>query len=120
MAVVGNDICGHLLSRGFALRNLALFSFCFGLAAPLFWFNFLGTENLMLAGALILMLIFHLRGGLTRYVAALVLVGLLPLFKLTAGMVGIAALAGFLFERRSGADGKRSRRRPWLRWSRSR
>ena len=84
---------------GFALRNLALFSFCFGLAAPLFWFNFLGTENLMLAGALILMLIFHLRGGLTRYLAALVLLGLLPLFKLTAGMVGFAALAGFLVER---------------------
>ena len=48
---------------GIPLRNLALFSFCFGLAAPLFWFNFLGTENLMLAGALILMVIFHLRGA---------------------------------------------------------
>src|ERR1035438_6666880 len=52
---------------GFALRNLALFSFCFGLAAPLFWFNSLGTEYLMLAGALILIVIFHLRGSLTRY-----------------------------------------------------
>ncbi len=84
---------------GFALRNLALFSFCFGLAAPLFWFNFLGTENLMLAGALILIVIFHLRGSLTRYLSALVLVGLLPLFKLTAGMVGFTALAGFQVER---------------------
>ena len=84
---------------GFALRNLALFSFCFGLAAPLFWFNSLGTEYLMLAGALMLIVIFHLRGSLTRYVTALVLVGLLPLFKLTAGMVGFAALAGFLVER---------------------
>jgi hypothetical protein len=82
-----------------ALRNLAFFSLCFGMAAPLFWFNFLGTENLMLVGALILMLIFHLRGGLTRYLAALVLLGLLPMFKLTAGMVGLAALAGFLVER---------------------
>jgi hypothetical protein len=83
----------------FPLRNLALFSFLFSLAAPLFWFNSLGTENLMLAGALILILIFHLRGSLTRYVPALILVGLLPLFKLTAGMVGFTALAGFQIER---------------------
>lgn len=84
---------------GFPLRNLALFSFCFALAAPLFWFNFLGAENLMLSGALILIVVFHLRGSFARYIAALVLVGLLPLFKLTAGMVGFTALTGFLVER---------------------
>src|SRR5258708_38257360 len=77
---------------GFALRNLALFSFCFGLAAPLFWFNFLGTENLMLAGALILIVIFHLRGSLTRYLSALVLLGLLPLFQLPAALVRFTPL----------------------------
>ena len=44
---------------GFPLRNLALFSFCFGLAAPLFWFNSFGPENLMLAGALLLIVMFH-------------------------------------------------------------
>ena len=96
LAIIFADVYFH---AGIPLRNLALFSFCFGLAAPLFWFNFLGTENLMLAGALILMLMFHLRGGLVRYLAALVLLGLLPLFKLTAGIVGLAALAGFLVER---------------------
>jgi len=84
---------------GIALRNLVLFAFCFGLAAPLFWFNSLGTENLVLACALLLMAMFHLRGSLARYVAALVLVGLLSLFKLTAAMVGFAALAGLLVER---------------------
>jgi hypothetical protein len=84
---------------GIELRNLTLFSVCFGLAAPLFWFNFLGTENLLLGGALILMLIFHVRGGWIRYVAALALIGVLPMFKLTAAMVAVTALAGFLIER---------------------
>jgi hypothetical protein len=84
---------------GFPLRNLALFSFCFGLSGPLFWFDYLGTENLMLAAALMLIVMFHWRGSLARYVTALVLVGLLPLLKLTSGMIGIAALAGFLVDR---------------------
>ena len=83
----------------FPLRNLALFSFCFGLAAPLFWFDYLGLENLMLAGALILIVMFHFFGSWPRYIAALALVGLLPFFKLTAAMIGFFALAGFLAER---------------------
>jgi hypothetical protein len=84
---------------GFRVRNLALFSFCFGLAAPIFWFNYFGLENLMLAGAMVLIVTFHFRGSWTRYAAALALIGLLPLFKLTAGMIGAGALAGFLVER---------------------
>lgn len=84
---------------GFGLRNLALFSFCFALATPLFWFDYVGTENLMLAGALMLMVVFRLRGSRPRYLAALVLIGLLPLFKLSAALIGFAALAGFLVER---------------------
>ena len=83
----------------FPLRNLALFSFCFGLAAPLFWFDYLGLENLMLSGALILIVMFHFFGSWTRYLSALALVGLLPFFKLTAAMIGITALAGYLVER---------------------
>jgi hypothetical protein len=84
---------------GFPVRNIALFSFCFGLAAPFFWFNSFGLENLILTGALLLIMMFHFRGSWTRYLAALVLVGLLPLFKLTAGLIGLGALAGFLVER---------------------
>ena len=80
---------------GFPLRNLALFSFCFALATPLFWFNFVGTENLMLAGALMLIVVFHLRGSLAHYLGALVLVGLLPMFKLSAALIGLLALSGF-------------------------
>ena len=84
---------------GFPLRNLAMFSFCFALATPLFWFNSVGTENLMLAGALMLIVVFHLRGSLARYLAALALVGLLPMFKLSAALIGLTALTGFLVER---------------------
>jgi hypothetical protein len=86
---------------GFPLRNLALFSFCFALATPLFWFDSVGPENLMLAGALMLITVFHLRGSLARYVAALALVGLLPMFKLTAALAGLSALTGFWVERLS-------------------
>src|SRR5206468_1244737 len=76
--------------------NLVMFSICFCLAAPIFWFNYAGAENLMLAGALLLTVMYYLRGSWIRYGGALVLIGLLPLFKLTAGMVGFAALAGFV------------------------
>jgi hypothetical protein len=84
---------------GFPLRNLALFSFCLALATQLFWFNYVGTDDLMLTGALLLIVVFYLRGSLVRYLGALTLVGALPMFKLSAAMVGLSALAGFLVER---------------------
>ncbi len=84
---------------GFPLRNLALFSFGFALATPLFWFDFVGTEYLMLAGALMLIVVFHERGSWARYIIALALVGLLPMFKLSAALIGLTALSGFLVER---------------------
>ncbi len=84
---------------GFRLRNLALFSFCFALMTPLLWFDYVGTENLIIAGALMLIVAFQLRGSRSRYLGALVLIGFLPLFKLSAALIGFAALAGFLVER---------------------
>jgi hypothetical protein len=84
---------------GFRVRNLALFSFSFCLAAPVFWYNAFGLDNLMLAGALLLIVTFHFRGSWPRYVAALALIGLLPLFTPAAAVTGVAALAGFLVER---------------------
>lgn len=80
----------------FPLRNLALFAFCFGLATPLFSYS---VENLMLAAVLTLAAVFYWCGGLLRYMAALVLLGVIPLFKLTAAMIGIGALLGFLIDR---------------------
>jgi hypothetical protein len=42
---------------------------------------------------------FRFRYALVRYICALVLIGTLPLFKLTGCIMGFAALAGFLVER---------------------
>ena len=94
--VIVVDVFFH---AGFSGRSLSVFSLCFSFAAPWFWFNFLGPENLMLVGALLLLVVAHTRGGWIRYVAALVLIGVLPLLKLTAGVIGLSALAGFLGER---------------------
>jgi hypothetical protein len=84
---------------GILLRNLVPFSALFGLSAPLFWFNRVGLENLLLAAALILLVVNRWRGGMARYVAALVFLGLTPLIKPTAAIIGGGAVAGFLVER---------------------
>src|SRR6185437_4352790 len=57
---------------GFRLRNLAVFAVGLCLTSPFFWFNSLGPENLMLVAALLLLVMYRLRGGWVRYVAALV------------------------------------------------
>ncbi|MEO8594149.1 MAG: hypothetical protein ABI759_12585 [Candidatus Solibacter sp.] len=94
-AVMAAILFDLFFRAGLRVRNLALFVICFALAVPLFWFNFGGGENLVLAGAFLLIVLYRQRGSGLRYAAALVMIGLLPLLKLTAGMVGFAALAGF-------------------------
>jgi hypothetical protein len=84
---------------GYPLKNLLLFSFCLALASPLFWFDYFGVENLILAGALLLIMRFRFSDSWTRYLIALVLIGSLPLLKWTAGLIGVGALAGFLVDR---------------------
>jgi hypothetical protein len=86
-------------AAGIPLRNLILFSFFFALSTPLFFFNSLGQENLMLAGALILLVLSYIRGSWASYFGALVLIGLLPFLKLTGFVIGAGALAGYLLER---------------------
>jgi hypothetical protein len=92
---------------GLPIRNLVYFAVFFSLSAPLYWFNFMGVENLLLAGVLVLLVLARQRGGLGRYVAALLLGGVIPLIKLTAGMVVSGAVFGFLIDvvlrKRSGA-----------------
>ena len=96
LAIIFADV---FFRSGIAVRNLAMFSFFFALAAPLFWFSVLGPENLILAAALILLMMFHSYGSLFRYWTALILVGLLPLFKLSAVLIGAVAIFGLLVER---------------------
>jgi len=82
-----------------SVRNLSYFSIFFSLSAPLYWFNFMGLENLLLAGALVLLVLARQNGGIGRYSAALALAGVTPLIKLTAGMLAGSAVLGFLIER---------------------
>ncbi len=84
--------------RRTALRNLAIFSVLFAISAPLYWFNYMGVENLLIAATLILLLLTRMRGGTLRYLAALVLIGIIPLIKLTGGVIAAGALAGFLLD----------------------
>ncbi|MGH9591856.1 MAG: hypothetical protein ACRD5L_02100, partial [Bryobacteraceae bacterium] len=84
---------------GLRLRSLAYFSVFFSLSAPLYWFNYMGVENLLLAGALILLVTARFHGGLARYISALALTGLIPLIKLTGGMLALGGVLGFLADR---------------------
>jgi hypothetical protein len=84
----------------FPLRNLALFSLFLGLAADLFWFEYMGPENLLLVAVLVLLVVHWFNGGAARLLVALVLLGVLPLIKLTAAIIGFSALLGFMIARR--------------------
>src|SRR6516225_2042054 len=94
---------------GIPLARLALFSLCVGLASPLFWFN-RNSDAVFLAGVLTLLVMVRfdhpsaahglndrLAGAnLRRYLTALVLTGIMPLIKLSAGIHAALALGGFL------------------------
>jgi hypothetical protein len=84
---------------GIPLLNLAFFTIFMGFSAPLFWFNRIGTENLLLATALILLIWARFHRGTIWYASALVIMGIVPLIKTTAGVVAVAALAGYLVDR---------------------
>jgi hypothetical protein len=84
---------------GFRLRNLALFTMFLSLSAPLFWFNRVGLENLLLAAALVCVVVYRGQGGIPRLLTALVLTGIMSLIKFTSAFIAAGAMAGFLIER---------------------
>lgn len=91
-----------LFSRGsFSLKNLAFFSVFLGLSGPLYHEqpNPLGAGDLLLVGALILLVHFRLRGGISRYITALVMLGLVPLIKFVGVMMVAGAVAGLIVGR---------------------
>jgi hypothetical protein len=94
--VIGVILWDLYFPGGFRLRNLAAFTVCLGVAAPLFWLNRVGLENLLLACALICLILYRVRGGMWRYVVGLMLLGLTPMIKLTSAMIAIGLLCGFL------------------------
>lgn len=86
------------LHSGIPLRRLALFALAVGCASPLFWF-FRNTEPLFLMAALILLVMVRFQGGTVRYLTALVIIGIIPLIKLSGGLHAALALSGFLVDR---------------------
>ena len=83
---------------GFPVRNLVIFTLFWSLSGPLYWYNRAGLEALCLATVLLLLLMFRWKGGTFKLMAALALVGLLPLIKLSAGLSAAGALAGFALD----------------------
>jgi hypothetical protein len=100
-------ILWDLFFRGrFALRNLAFFSVLVVFSGPQYHHhpNPLGAGNLLLSGALILLVHFHLRGGMARYITALIMLGFVPMIQfvgvmLVAGVVIGIIVARILFDR---------------------
>ena len=84
--------------RGVPLRNLGFWTAFLGLSAPLFWFNYTGLENILLVGLLVLLGIARQRASQAHFVAGLALAGVMPLIKLTAGMLAAGAIGGYLLD----------------------
>lgn len=90
-------ILWDLFFRGnFALRNLAFFTIFIGLSGSLYHHppNPLGAADLLLVGALILLVHFQIRGGVIRYVTAMLMLGLIPLFKFVGVMLAAGVVVG--------------------------
>jgi hypothetical protein len=97
-ALLSTIFADLIFRAGIPLRNLGLFSLTVGLAAPLFWYNY-NNDYLFSAGALTLLVLVRFDGGMVRYVTALVIIGIVPLIKLSGGIDAALALLGFLVDR---------------------
>ena len=91
-------ILWDLFDSGFPLRNLAVFSIFVALSSP-DYHQAVYPGNLLLCGALILLVHFRLRGGMIRYVTALVMMGLIPLIQVVGAMVVVGVVAGLIVDR---------------------
>src|SRR5215831_3213348 len=80
---------------GFPLRNLAVSSVLIGLST-LDLNQMYYPGNLLLYPTLILLVHFRLRGGIMRYVAALALIGLMPLIQIFGTLIVVGVLAGLI------------------------
>jgi len=79
------------------VANLAAFTFCTALASPLFHFNFMGVENLLLLAILILVALLLLRPfRWLRFVFVLALVPPILLIKGTGAAIAVGVLGGLL------------------------
>jgi hypothetical protein len=94
-------LCDVFFRLSTPLKNLAFFSLFVGLSGPQYHHlpNPLGPGGLLFVGGLILLLQFHLRGGMSRYVTALVMLGIFPLIQFVGVMLVAGVLGGFVMAR---------------------
>lgn len=82
---------------GLRLRSLAFFAAFLALASPVFQYpEPLGCADLLLAGALILLMQFQARGNLVRYVVALAMLGVIPLINFVGLMTAGGVILGLI------------------------
>src|SRR5262245_44252261 len=82
---------------GLPLRNLVASSVLIGLSTlDLNLRDYPG--NLLLYPALILLVHFRLRGGIVRYVAALAMIGLMPLIQIFGTLIVVGVVAGLIVD----------------------
>jgi len=82
---------------GFRLRNLAVFSVLIGLST-LDYHQIWYPGNLLLYPALMLLVLFRLRGGIVRYVTALAIMGLMSLLQIFDMLVAVGLIAGLIVD----------------------
>jgi hypothetical protein len=82
---------------GFPLRNLAVFSIFIGLST-LDYHQVLYPGNLLLTAALVVLVHFRLRGGIMRYIGALAMMGLMPLFQFVGALIAVGVTAGVVID----------------------
>jgi len=83
------------------LKNLAFFTLFVGLSGPQYHHlpNPLAPGSLLFVGGLLLLVQFHLRGGLSRYLTALAMLGVVPLIQFVGVMLVGGLLVGFIIAR---------------------
>jgi hypothetical protein len=87
-----------LVVARFSIRNIALFSVFIALSSINFSQD-LYPGYLLPPLALLLLVSFRLRGGMTRLVAALILMGLMPLFQFVGFVATLGIVVGFILDR---------------------
>lgn len=89
------------------LRRIAFFTVFLGLSAKLFQYpDPLGVADLLLAAAMILIVQFQVQGGISRYIAALFMLGLAPLIKFVSLFVVAGLSLGIVLDRLLHRQGK--------------
>ena len=87
-----------LFRSNFSLRNLTLFAIFIVFSSARYPLA-LGLADILIAGALVLLVQFELRAGTMRYITALAMLGMVPLIKFVSAIVVMGIIAGLVVDR---------------------